>query len=332
MFSFAWPWLFLCLPLPWFFYRKLAPAMPQQSALKTPFFAELQKISAQQNKYNYYKTSRTLALLAIWLLVISAAARPQSYHLDTQLPTDGRALFLAVDISNSMLIKDIGEPSEPLSRLEFVKAFIYKLIEQRPGDRLGLILFASQPYLQSPLTHDHVTLSQWLNDAQPGMAGEHTAIGDAIGLAIKKLRQSSSTHNVLVLITDGANNSGVIPPLTAAKIAAEQGLKIYTIGIGATADEQGTTAQHDLDEPLLQSIAVQTRGKYFRLQRLEQLPELLTYFEHIEPSAHPTQSYRIHELYPWPLTGAVFLALILALLSFIRFLYNTLQLKRRLLG
>lgn len=332
MFSFAWPWLFICLPLPWFFYRKLAPAMPQQSALKIPFFAELQKLSAQQDSYNYYKISRTLALLAIWLLVITAAARPQSYHLDTQLPTEGRALFLAVDISNSMLIQDIDSQPEQLSRADFVKAFTRELIKQRPSDRIGLILFASQPYLQSPLTHDHKTLSQWLNDAQPGMAGEHTAIGDAIGLAIKKLRQPKSSNKIVILITDGANNSGVMPPLTAANLAAEQGLKIYTIGIGATADEQVTSAQHDLDEPLLQSIAALTRGKYFRLQFLEQLPELLTYFEHIEPSSHTAHSYRIEELYPYPLIAAVLLACALALLSFIRFLYNTRQLKRRQLG
>lgn len=324
MHSLAWPWVFIFLPLPWFFYRMLTPAMPQQSALKAPFFDELEQLSQQQGRFGYYKTSKAVALFCIWLLVITAAARPQSYHLDTQLPTEGRALFLAVDISNSMQIKDI----DGQSRIDFVKTFVSELISQRPSDNLGLILFASQPYLQSPLTYDHKTLSQWLNDAQPGMAGEHTAIGDAIGLAIKKLRQSSNREKVAILITDGANNSGVMPPFTAATLAAELGIKVYTIGIGATADEPDATALHDLDESLLQTIATLTQGQYSRLQHLDQLPQLLTLFEQIEPSAQLKQQFRIQELYHWPLLAAVLLAFALAMLSFIRFLFNTQQLKR----
>lgn len=328
MLNFAWPWVIVLLPLPWLFHRLLPPAIPQQSALKAPFFAELDQLATQHDAHSYYKISKAIALLCIWLLVITAAARPQSQHLETVLPEDARALYLAIDISNSMRIQDMQSQGQPHTRADFVKTLIKELIKQRPSDRIGLIVFASQPFLQSPLTRDHQTLTQWVNEAQPGMAGEYTAIGDAVGLSIQKLREQNSDNKVAILITDGANNSGVMPPITAAKLAAQYGIRLYTIGVGSTAAESGNPTLHDLDEPLLQEMATLTQGQYLRLQTQEQLNELLAFFQRIEPSQQPAQQYRVQELYPWFLFAAVALAACLALLSFVRFVYNAHQLRR----
>ena len=214
----------------------------------------------------------------------------------------------------------LGE--EDVSRLTLVKQLIGEFIDGRSGDRVGLILFGSQAYLQAPLTFDRQTVRTWLDEAVIGIAGQNTAIGDAIGLAVKRLRQRPADSRVLVLITDGANNGGQIDPMTAARLAAEEGVTIYPIGIGADPQQAGNFAAFglnpslDLDEPSLRAIAELTGGEYFRARDQRELQNIEATLDRLEPVAQqPTLARPALALYAWPLAAALLLSLALVIRS-----------------
>ena len=186
--------------------------------------------------------------------------RPQWVGEPTELPLTGRSLMLAVDLSGSMKEKDMELNGKSANRLEVVKSVLRTFIKRRSGDRLGLILFGSQAYLQTPLTFDIKTLLQMLEESELGLAGERTAIGDSIGLAIKKMKNLSSEEKVLILLTDGQNTAGEVSPEDAASVAAKIGLKIHTIGVGADEGrirtffgKQKFNPSSELDEIMLKS-------------------------------------------------------------------------------
>jgi Ca-activated chloride channel family protein len=209
-----------------------------------------------------------------------------------------------------------------VNRLQATQQVAGDFIEQRVGDRIGLILFGQQAYLQTPLTFDRKTVQQLLQEAVIGLAGKETAIGDAIGLAVKRLRDHPVDSRVLILLTDGANTAGEVSPLKAAELAAQAGLKIYTIGIGA--DEllvrslfgtRRVNPSQDLDEKTLTAIAETTGGRYFRARHLEELQQIYQLLDRLEPVNEDAQYFRPrHALYPWPLAGALLLALALLIL------------------
>ncbi|WP_256590724.1 VWA domain-containing protein, partial [Pseudomonas sp. HMWF034] len=193
-------------------------------------------------------------------------------------------------------------------------------LEEREGDRVGLILFGSQAYLQAPLTFDRRTVRTWLDEARIGIAGKNTAIGDAIGLALKRLRQRPAQSRVLILVTDGANNAGQIDPLTAARLAAEEGVKIYPIGIGADPEQTGSLGilgvnpSLDLDEPALKALAEATGGQYFRARDGEELLKIKDTLDTLEPvEQQPTQARPAQALYSGPLALALVLSLLLVI-------------------
>lgn len=309
MLSLAWPWLLALLPLPWLCYWRLPPALVQNSALRVPFFKQLHQLPATTARYRRQRRLRLLLLICIWLLLVLAAARPQLLQQLPPQPEQSNSYMLAIDLSNSMNIQDANPQQPEFSRLDLVKLLAQALLQQHPDDRFGLIFFASQPYLQSPLTHDHHSLLHWLQLAQAGMIGERTAIGDAIGLAIKQLRPDQHNKKTIILITDGANNSGSLPPLSAAGYAAELGLTIHSIGIGST--EQASA--HDLDEQLLQQLAQTSGGHYLRISNLQQLPQLLELLAQLEPVQLQQIQLQHIELYRTPLLAAFMLALMFAL-------------------
>jgi len=232
----------------------------------------------------------------------------------------GRDLLLAVDISGSMETEDMQLGRQVTDRLTAVKAVAGNFIDHREGDRLGLILFGDQAYLQTPLTFDRETVRTLLNEAAIGLAGKSTAIGDAIGLAVKRLRERPAENRVLILMTDGANTSGSVDPLKAADLAAREGVRIYTIGVGA--DEMlvrgffGTqrVPGTDLDEGTLTAIAQKTGGQYFRARDIEGLQKIYALLDKLEPVSQDEQTFRpVHELYVWPLGAALLLTALLAL-------------------
>lgn len=312
--SFAWPWLFLALPLPLLVYRlPLVSNVAAEAALRFPFSGMLQQMQATQTR----RSSGWLLWLAIvsWCLLVTAAARPQLIGESVQLPVSGRSLMLAVDISGSMEQQDMILARQQVDRLTAVKAVAGEFIEKRTGDFIGLILFGRQAYLQSPLSYDRTTVKTLLYEAAVGLAGQETAIGDAIGLAVKRLREQPQSNRVLILLTDGSNTAGHIDPLRAAELAASQSIRIYTIGVGDDSRLGGLfnlrLRNSDIDEATLQAIAEKTGGRFFRARDIRQLQEIYQVLDEIEPVSDISQQFReIEELYHWPLAASLILVLI----------------------
>ncbi len=317
--EFQWLWAFALLPLP-LLAALLLPRAKEQTpaALRIPFFGAL-KSGLTLREQSTSPLWKWLAVLA-WITLIVAAARPQLIGESIEMPVTGRSLMMAVDISGSMQTEDMDIGGRAISRLTAVKAVAGDFIDHRKGDRIGLILFGSQAYLQAPLTFDRKTVKQLLNEAAIGLAGQQTAIGDAIGLAIKRLQQQPEKNRVLILLTDGANTAGNVDPMKAADLAAAEGIRIYTIGVGAKTQLVRTPfgvqqiAGSDLDEPLMKAIAKKTGGEYFRATDLQSLQRIYALLDEIEPLSEDKLSYRpVDELYQWPLGAALLLTVLIAI-------------------
>lgn len=322
MIQFEWPWIFFAAPLP-LLLRLLLPAADaaREAALRVPSLSPFSiEFGAQPGKILQRRWLLLPALLA-WLLLVSAAARPIWVGDPVELSVSGRDLMLAVDISGSMQTEDIVKHGEQVSRLAAVKEIAGEFIERRVGDRIGLVLFGSQAYVQTPLTFDRKTVQILLQESAIGLAGEQTAIGDAIGLAVKRMLQNPQGNKVLVLLTDGASNAGEVQPLKAAELAAKEGLTIYTIGIGA--DEmllntllgtQRVNPSADLDEETLSAIADATGGRYFRARNSEELNRIYSELDKLQPVVQDKQTFRPQRaLFYWPLGVALLLASLLLL-------------------
>ena len=320
MITFGLPLLFWLLPLPIIVYFLLPSAKQNHRALLVPFFNQLNKTDTVLKTPHQESLLKLITLGFIWSLVIIACARPQWVGSPINMPASGRDLLLAVDISGSMEIQDMEWQGEPINRLTSVKKVVGEFVERRESDRLGLILFGSRAYLQTPLTFDRKTVNQLLQEAELGFAGEKTAIGDAIGLSVKRLRDRPQDSRVLILLTDGANTSGEIEPLKAAELAALAKVKIYTIGIGADQMVQpglfGTSfgsrtvnPSRDLDETTLRSIASSTGGQYFRAKSLNDLEKIYTVLDTLEPIEQEQETFRpTKSLFFWPLGSALCLS------------------------
>ncbi len=308
----AWPWMLLCLPLPWLLARWLPPAQPQGVALFLPFAATVADAALPVGRP--VPRPRKLLFALVWLLLVLAAIRPQWLGDPEAVAATGRRLLLAVDVSGSMANQDMAGGA---TRLQVVQKVAGDFIRRRHGDQVGLILFGTRPYLQAPLTPDLNTVDQFLDEAMIGVAGTQTAIGDAIGLAIKRLkadpaRAGHKGDTVLILLTDGSSNAGAMPPLEAARMAAQAGLRIYTIGVGAAAQDGffGISGNSDLDEDTLKSIAKTTGGEYFRATDAAALEQVYDRIDRLEPSAARQQWYRPRdEWFAWPLGLALLLSL-----------------------
>lgn len=318
MFEFAWPWVFLLAPLPWLLRIWLPAADSGEAALKISFLSELEGLTGRRARVRLPAFQQQAPFVLIWILLLLACARPQWLGEPLPLPASGRDLLLAVDVSGSMDYADMTWEDQEVSRLTLVKHLLGEFIDGRQGDRVGLILFGSRAYLQSPLTFDRQTVRAWLEEAQKNIAGPQTAIGDAIGLAVKRLRQRPAQSRVLVLVTDGANNGGEIEPLTAARLAAAEGIKIYPIGIGADPEQSGVLGMLgfnpgiDLDEPSLRAIAEATGGEYFRARDSQELQAIEASLDQLEPVAQkPTLARPTLALYSWPLSAALLASLLL---------------------
>ncbi|HIB53859.1 MAG TPA: VWA domain-containing protein [Nitrospirales bacterium] len=321
MIHFEWLWAAALLPLPWVVRWVFPNVEPiQDSALLVPSIEDFSCASVISVRRSMVYIPLILAMLA-WLLVVLALTRPQWLGDPVALPTTGRDLMLAVDLSGSMEAQDFQLRGAVVDRLTAAKAVAADFIVRRTGDRLGLILFGQKAYIQTPLTYDRETVRTLLMESAIGLAGRETAIGDAIGLAIKRLKKQSSSSRVLILLTDGANTAGEVKPRKAAELAAEQGLKIYTIGIGA--DEMVLSSlfgsrivnpSADLDEETLMAIADRTGGRYFRAHNTQELEEIYSLLDTLEPVEHDVQMFRPRSaLFYWPLGMALCLASVLVM-------------------
>lgn len=322
MFQFAWPWIALLFPLPWLLRRLLPPAaVDSRGVLYAPFSIDFEEANVS-SRSGVAGWRRWLSLF-IWCLLVIASMRPQWLGDAIELPESGRNLMLAIDVSGSMEIPDLDPDAGRITRLDVTKDVAGEFISRRKGDRIGLILFGTRAYLQAPLTFDRQTVTTLLKESQIGIAGRETAIGDAIGLAIKRLRKSPTGQSVLILLTDGANAAGNVPPRKAAKLAKQAGLRIHTIGVGAERmimnsffGQQAVNPSADLDEDTLKFIAETTGGQYFRAQDKKSLQAIYAELDKIEPVTGGERSVRpIVSLYPWPLGIALGLTMLWVLSS-----------------
>lgn len=336
-FTFEWPLAFLTLPLPWLIKQKSSNVETATNAPKLPLFTTFKSLGfntgSPQESNNKWQS---LVLAVCWILLITACSRPTYYGAAIEIPLSGRDLMLAIDISPSMKEQDLTLNNQSVTRLDVVKDVVSSFIDQRKGDRVGLILFGTQPYIQAPLTFDTTTVHTLLDEAYLGMAGQATAIGDAIALGVKRLRNRPENSRVLILMSDGANTAGEIPPEKAAQLAARENIKIYTIGIGA--DEmikrtffmtQKVNPSADLDEKMLTEIAVSTEGQYFRGRDSESLKDIYEQINQLEPIELDKKTYRPSKaLYFWFLAAAslIYLSLVLHKAFSQSSLYQTLSL------
>ena len=325
MIEWLWPWLILLAPLPlavrWFWHS----ADSNDPALVVP---DLQPFTAPEQEGTGTAGAARLLQLSLlwlaWLCLVGTVMRPQWTGPEVSLPATGRDLMLAVDISGSMGTEDMQLGNDFVNRLVVVKNVVASFLEQRQGDRIGLILFGTRAYLQAPLTFDINSVQRLLTEAPVGIAGGKTAIGDAIGLAVKRLRKKTEGERVLVLLTDGANNVGEVAPVKAAELAAREEIKIYTIGVGAdelqlkmpslfgSLGSRIVNPSAELDEDTLESIAALTSGQYFRARNTDKLREIYGLIDAMEPVSQDAESFRpVRTLYHWPLAVALLALFIL---------------------
>ena len=318
MFSFLWPWLFILIPLP-LLMRWLTPASDSQvAAIRAPFASRWRVLGEQQGLSNRNGLIKALLVWLIWLLLLCGAARPQWTGEPIELPNSGRDLMLAIDLSGSMQIEDMQIGNTLLSRIEAVKAIASDFTERRQGDRVGLILFGTRAYLQAPLTFDVGTVTQFIREAQLGFAGEDTAIGDALGLAIKRLRDRPAESRVLILLTDGQDTASTVDPMEAAALASELGVTVYTIGISRRIGSR-TSNSGEVDEALLNAVAKATGGQYFRARNPAELQSIYQVVDELEPIEQAKSTFRPVRSLTWmPVGGALFLAVLLAITQNLR--------------
>jgi Ca-activated chloride channel family protein len=319
--GFAWPWMWLAFPLPWLAGWLLPPHRNTSASLKVPYGRRLDAIATLGGR------SRRLHIAALawlaWFLLCAAAARPQQLGEAVAPPQSGRDLMLAVDLSGSMSEPDMELGGNVVDRLTAAKAVLADFLDRRVGDRVGLLVFGQRAYALTPLTLDRDSVRDQLRDSVAGLAGRETAIGDAIGLAVKRLRDQPKGQRVLILLTDGVNTAGVLEPLKAAELAKAEGVRIHTIAFGGSGGGFsifGLTVpmpggEDEIDEATLKKIAQETGGQSFRARDTEQLAGIYAELDRIEPVKQEGARVRPRvERYGWPLAAALLVALLAFLL------------------
>lgn len=317
MFELALPWVLLLLPMPWIIWFLVPRATLQVSAaLKVPFFTALLGV-IDAKKLAFAKHAKLSLLFMVWPLLLLALAGPRWVGDPQPVKRDGYNIMLALDLSGSMELGDMMMNGRPATRLAVVKRAAEQFVQDRPGDKIGLILFGSQAYLQTPLTYDRHSVLLRIEDATVGLAGKTTSIGDALGLAVKRLQNVPPKGRVIILLTDGVNNSGVLAPVKAAELAKADKIKIYTIGLGAEVDPQAMgglffnmNVTAELDEDTLKEVAKMTGGQYFRATNMQSLQTIYKSINRLETISQQQDSVRPqHDYYPWPLAMALLLFL-----------------------
>lgn len=316
MLEFGYPWLAVLAILP--LLLRVKRQATTEAALTLPALARLAS-DPSGNKGSRINLSSILAMI-IWLLLVVAATQPRWSGEPVTLPQQGRDLMLALDLSGSMEIADMQYQGQSVNRLDAVKSVVSDFIKRRQGDRIGLILFADAAYQQTPLTFDLVTVQKMLDDSVLRLVGTRTAIGEAIGLAVKRLNTYDSSNKVLILLSDGANTAGNIQPLEALQLAKAAGVRIHTVGVGAEQMVQQSVfgqrmvnPSQDLDERLLTKLAEDTGGRYFRARDLNELNQIYQLIDQLEPIERDSVTYRPQRsLLHWPLAVALLLSFVLA--------------------
>jgi Ca-activated chloride channel family protein len=302
-----WFWLLLLLPIVMLWRGRRGPIAAIEYS-----DVSLAREVARASRNRIGRLLWVLPILAC-ALMIAGLARPQRAHSRTEVTANGIDIVLGLDVSGSMQALDFKVDQQRISRIEVVKSVVSKFIDERPDDRIGLIAFAGAPYLVSPITLDHDWLQQNLERVSVGAVDDGTAIGSAIAASVNRLRLTPAKSKVVILLTDGVNNTGKISPLAAAEAARAMGVKIYTVGVGvrgnasipirdAAGNMRLITVKSDVDEKTLQAVADETGGKFYRATDSDSLQKIYEQINRLEKTAQTVQKFeRIEELYPWAL-------------------------------
>lgn len=321
MISFDLPWVLLLLPLPWFIWRFVPAHREREAALRVPFFRQIAESVGAEIRPGAVVRNRSRLLMVtgivVWCLIVLALAQPARVGAPVERVKAARDVIMAIDISGSMDAKDFKSGNgKPLQRLLAVKNVVRDFVAERKGDRMALIVFGSKAYIQAPLTEDLETITTLLDRTEVGMAGPHTAIGDAIGLAIKNFETSEIKQRLLILLSDGTDTASVMSPANATEIAKSKGVEIYTIAVG----DPNAEGENKVDVAVLQKIAERTGGEFFFAGDSAALTAVYKRIDALAPRKTETLSYRPRRsLAHWPLGLALLIGLgtvcVLALLS-----------------
>ena len=313
MISFGLIGVLALLPLPFILYWLPAKSSREPASLNMPTLVPGVKAQAVSNS----RKKTPLWLLALfWILLVFSASQPQWLGEAINIPTEGREMMLAVDLSGSMQVEDMSLNGRTVNRLTMLKELLGEFIDRRVGDRLGLILFGDDAYMQTPMTYDRNTVQQMLDETVLGLVGKQTAIGDAIALAVKRFDEKKESNRVLLLLTDGQNTAGKITPDQALELAVAKKITIYSVGIGADVMVQKSlfgarkvNPSSELDEDSLKRLAEQTNGQYFRARSSEDMSQIYQLLDELEPVEQEQQQMRpLTSLFYYPLSAALGLA------------------------
>lgn len=334
MIEFAYPFAFSLLLLP-FIYRAALPAIKGMHGdglrVPLPFFDDIKQIKQESGEIlgfsineKHTKKIKFYLLFLIYALLTTAITKPQLVGEAIPLKSENREILMIMDISTSMLERDFAVGNRRIDRLTAVKKVASDFIEKRNNDKIGLILFGTNAYLQSPITHDRKSVEETLLSMDAGMAGNSTAIGDALGLALKKIKDGTNKDKkVIILLTDGENNDGSLSIEEAINLAKEEGIKIYTIGVGSERNLVQSMfgfniqlGDDELDEKSLKELADVTGGSYFRARDTQSLQEIYKIIDQMEPTANEDKfTQEVEDIY--------YLPLILALALSFALIFNT---------
>lgn len=308
MLTFAYPWFFVLLPLPWLVRLVLPPRPEVCLAVRVPFGDRIRAADGGSAARRTVRSWRTLLLPALlWLLVIAALARPQWLEppVTHDLPT--RDLLLLVDLSGSMRQEDFTGPTgEKTDRLQAVKEVLGDFLVRRQGDRVGLVVFGNAPFLQAPFSTDLGLSRRLLDETAIGMAGPRTAFGDAIGLGVTLFEQSDAPAKTIIALTDGNDTDSQVPPIEAARVAKARGIRVHTVAIG----DPTTVGEEKLDEASLRGVAETSGGSFFFAADRGQLAGIYEQLDRIETRQVKVVSHRPRrDLFYWPLLAALLLSL-----------------------
>lgn len=312
---FVWPLVFSVLPLPWLIAAFLKPVTKKSAeaaviALRAPFFNDVSGLGIVRNRP---MSRRSLFFLTLaWIAAVTAGARPVAYDEAAPVVQQARNLVIALDASGSMSARDLTQSGGPQTRLETVKRVVDHFIEKRAADRIALILFGSEAYVYAPLSSDGKTLRELLKDVDFGIAGEATALGDALALSVQQALSAPGKTRAVILLSDGFSNAGSVTPDQAAAVAARHNIPVYTIGLGA--DKQTIAGffgpvtvdpAADLDEQTLNAVAAATGGAYFRAKSESDLEQVYAAIDALETDRAETAVRPRRELFFWPVSVAL---------------------------
>jgi len=309
MIEFSYPWLFVLLALPLFVYWFMPVYKEKKASIQVPYFSRMVDVTGEAPQSGAVVISRhnfqRLLVAFAWCCLVVSIAKPEIVGAPIIQKKSARDLMIAVDLSGSMSVKDFSTPDGAVvDRLSAVKLVLSEFVQERKGDRLGLILFGDAPYLQAPFTDDFTTWLALLQEAEIGMAGQSTAFGDAIGLSISvfenaiskslsddpsdNLSENKPKNRVLIVLTDGNDTASKVPPIDAAKVAAANDIKIYTIAVG----DPEAAGEEKVDVNVLNQIAKVTGGKSFTALNRQELQQVYQEIDNLEPELFESRSFR----------------------------------------